>query len=76
MRILQLDADLALLAVVDHVEFFDVSLVLEHLRDAAADLALGNEHHSSADAIGVANPRQHVRDGILIVHRILFSCSC
>src|SRR5688500_13975894 len=52
-RVLQLDADLALLGVIDDVVVFDVALVLEHLCDAGADLALGDEDHSSADPVCV-----------------------
>src|SRR5688572_19895812 len=64
-RIFELDANLALLLVGDHVVVLDVAFVLEHLRDAGADFALPDQHHSPADPVGVANPRQHVRDGIL-----------
>src|SRR5439155_22180905 len=69
--VLELDANLALLAVVDLVELLDVALVLEDLRDAGADLAVGDEHEAPTDPVGVPDAGEHVRDGVLIVHRRL-----
>ena len=58
-------------AVFDLIELFDVPFILQHLGDAATDLALGNEYHAPTDPVGVPDPSQHVRDGILIVHRLI-----
>src|SRR5207248_1104017 len=63
-RVLELDADLALLRVFDDIVVIDVALVLENLRDAATDFAPGDEDHPTPDAVGVADSRQHVGDGI------------
>src|ERR1700683_2016533 len=67
--VLELDADLALNVVLDRIALLDVPFVLEHLCDAEADLASRNENHPPANAIGVADSGQHVRDGVLVVHR-------
>src|SRR5688572_6046927 len=74
-RVLELHAELALLAVVDHIVFLDVTFVLEHLGDAGADLALVDEHELPADPVGVPDAGEHVRDGVLVVHRFRTSCS-
>src|SRR3954454_20041228 len=68
-RVLELDADLPLPGVVDHVDLFDVPFVLQHLGDAGADLALGDHDQPPTDSVGVPDPREHVRDGVLVIHR-------
>src|SRR5205814_8576922 len=62
-------ADLALLLVGDFIVLFDVAFVAQHLGDAGADLALGDQDHAPSDTVGIANPSEHIRDGILVVHR-------
>jgi hypothetical protein len=69
-RVLELDADLPLALVIDHIVFLDVTFVLEHLRDTRADLALGDVDVAPPDPVCVPDAGQHVRDGILIVHRL------
>src|SRR4051794_23536245 len=61
--VLELDADLPLLeGVLHHVVLLDVPLILQHLRDAGADLAVAHQHEAASDAIGVADAGQHVGD--------------
>src|SRR5581483_4933511 len=64
-RVLELPANLPLLGVIDNVVLFDVPLILQHPRDARADLALGDKDHLPADPVCIPDSGQHVRDGIL-----------
>src|SRR3954470_6835833 len=66
VRVLELDPDLALALVVDHIVLLDVALVLENLRDARADLALGDLDEPTAHPVGVTDAGQHVGDGVLV----------
>src|SRR5947209_12324592 len=59
-RVFELHAKLALTAVFDRVELFDVPFILQHLGDAAADLAVGNEHQTPTHTVRIPYPGQHV----------------
>jgi hypothetical protein len=68
--VLQLHPDLLLArAIFDDVVIVDEAFVLQHLRNTDTDLAVPHQHEAPANAVGVADSCQHVRDGILIVHR-------
>lgn len=71
-RVSQLDADLPLLrAVFDEIEFVDKAFFFQHMGNALAYFAVPNQHHAPAHPVGIPDSCQHVRDGILIVHRCL-----
>src|SRR6266496_196654 len=69
--VLEEDADLPLLAVLDGLEVRDVALVLEDAGDLALQLGSGHVDLGQPCPDPVPDPGGHVRDGIGHVHREL-----
>ena len=68
--VLETDADLALTAVIDEVETFNVPLVAEDGGNAGADLVAHARDRLGLVAGRVADPRDHVRDGVVDRHEL------
>ena len=66
--VLQGDADHALRAVVDQLEVLDIALFQQDLRDGLFHVGRGDIHGVMLGVVRVADPGQHIRNGIGDVH--------